>query len=271
VNFVIAILMGLLAFGTGLTLANPLAGNPLDGLSIVGGFSLQALFSYIFFYNILLAVFNLMPAFPLDGGRIFRSLLAMRLEYVKATTIAAAVGRALAVALGLFGIFNGGFFLVLIAVFIYFGAGQEAAQVKMRGLLRGYTVEQVYNSSAYTLSADSTVQQASNLMIFGGQKSFPVLEGPRLVGFLSQEDLLAAMRTAAPHSRIGPLMRRNVRPVSIDDDLHYVQQRLVSEQTHALPVVSHGRFMGLITLRQIGELYRTLRATPKAWPQGQSA
>lgn len=271
VNFIIAVLMGLLAFGTGLTIANPLTGNPLAGLSIGGGFSLQALFSYIFFYNIILALFNLMPAFPLDGGRIFRSLLAMRLEYVQATNIAATVGRALAIALGLFGIFSGGFFMVLIAVFIYVGAGQEAAQVRMRGVLRGYTVEQVVDSSAYALSPDSTVQQASNLMIFGGQKSFPVLDGPFLVGFLTQEDLLAAMRTAAPHSRIGPLMRRDVRPVSCDDDLYDVQQRLIVEKSNALPVVSEGRFMGLITMRQIGELYRMLRAAPKAWPQGQSA
>ena len=267
VNVVIAILMGLLAFGTGITI-----GNPLAGLSIASGFSLQALFSYIFFYNILLALFNLMPAFPLDGGRIFRSLLAMRLEYVQATNIAATVGRALAIALGLYGIFNGGFFLVLIAVFIFVGAGQEAAQVKMRSVLRGFTVQQVYDSSAHRLNPDNTVRQASDLMIVGGQKSFPVLEGESLVGFLPHEELLEAMRTAVSHSRIGPFMRRDVRPVSCEDDLYDVQQRLVTEQANALPVVSSdGRFMGLITLRHIGELYQMLRIGRKAWPQGQSA
>jgi Zn-dependent protease/CBS domain-containing protein len=271
VNFIIAILMGLLALGSGISFSHLLASSPLAGLSISSGFSLQALFSYIFFYNILLALFNLLPAFPLDGGRIFRSLLAMRLPYVQATNIASTVGRALAIALGLYGLFNGGFFLVLIAVFIYVGAGQEAAQVRMRGVLRGYTVEQVYDSSAHRLSPDSTVRQASDLMIFGGQKSFPVLEGETLVGFLPHEELLAAMRTAVSYARIGAFMRRDIRPVSCEDDLYDVQQRLFAEKASALPVVSDGRFMGLITLRHIGELYRMLRVTPKAWPQSQSA
>jgi Zn-dependent protease/CBS domain-containing protein len=266
VNVAFAIIMGLVALVAGLPLFNPLA----VGSGAVG-YGLEALFSYVFFYNILLAVFNLLPAFPLDGGRIFRSLLALKLDYVRATTIASTIGRVLAVLLGLYGIFNGGIFLVFIAIFIFTAGGQEAQMVRVRSALRGIRVEQVTSRNAYTLSRYSTVQQATNLMLLGGgQADFPVVDGDQLVGFLSRDALLEAKRTAAPHSYIDAFMQP-IEPAAAADDLYEVQRRMNRDQLQALPVVSAGRYLGLITQQSIYSALRTMHSMPEFRPQSQSA
>ncbi len=266
VNVVIAILMGLVALGAGLPLFNPLL---VSGGAV--GFGLEALFSYIFFYNILLAVFNLLPAFPLDGGRIFRSMLALKLDYVQATNVASTVGRVIAILLGLYGLFNGGIFLIFIAIFIFTAGSQEAQMVRVRSAMRGITVEQVYSRSAYHLTPTSTVQQALNLMLLGGgQADFPVVDGDRLVGFLSREDLLQAKRTAAPHSYVSAFMRQ-IEPALGSDDLYEVQRRLNKDRLESLPVVSAGRYLGLISRQQIIAGLRMARSMPDIVTQSQSA
>jgi Zn-dependent protease len=254
VNLVIAIIMGALAAGLNISLANPMA-----ALTGVGGFTLTSLFIYVFFYNIFLALFNLIPAFPLDGGRVLRSLLAMRLEYVRATNIAATIGRFAALLLGIYGLTGGGFFIILIAGFIFMAGQQEAQAVRLRSFLRSFTVQQVFSESAYRLTPDSPLRQANDLMVFGGQRNFPVVEDDQLVGFLTQRDLLKGLQTAVLHSRIAQMMRRDIQPVGCDDDLHEVLQRMSKEGLEALPVTNGTRFLGLITQRHILELLKLLR------------
>lgn len=266
VNIVLAILMGLIAYGAGLPLTNPLLVS-----SGAAGFGLDSLFSYIFFYNIILAVFNLLPAFPLDGGRIFRSLLALKLDYVQATTIASTLGRVLAILLGLYGLINGSFFLVFIAIFIFTAGSQEAQMVRVRSVLRGLTVEQVFSRTAYRLTPFSTVQQALNLMLLGdGQADFPVVDGDRLVGYLPKEALLRAKQTAAPHSYVSAFMQE-IEPASSADDLYQVQQRMSKHGLESLPVVSAGRYLGLITRQQIIAGLRMVRSMPSPAPGSHSA
>ncbi|MEJ2747210.1 MAG: site-2 protease family protein [Anaerolineae bacterium] len=259
VNFIIAGLMWMAALALGISLSNPL--GVLVGL---GGVSLKSLFTYVFVYNIFLAVFNLLPAFPMDGGRVFRSLLAMRLDYVKSTRIAATVGRILAVLMGIYGLFNGGIFLVLIAIFIYGAATQEEQMVRLRGSLRGYTVKQAYTPSAYQLSPYHNLQHVVDFMLAGGQSSFPVSQGELYVGFLTRGELEQALQARAPHTWVGDVMRRDVMPVSLSTDIYEVQQRLAAEKLDALPVVENGRCVGLITRNNIQELYRLSHVAPGA-------
>ncbi len=266
VNFIIAGLMWLAALVLGISLSNPL--SVLVGL---GGVSLTSLFTYIFVYNIFLAVFNLLPAFPMDGGRVFRSLLAMKLDYVKATRIAASVGRALAVLMGIYGLFNGGIFLILIAIFIYSGATQEEQMVRLRGSLRGYKVQQAYTPSAYQLSPYHNLQHVVDFMLISGQSNFPVSQGELYVGFLTRAKLEQALQTRGSHTWISDVMRRDVQPVSLTTDVYEVQQRLGAEQLDALPVVENGRCLGIITRRNIQELYRLSRIAPDSLPKIQSA
>ncbi len=253
VNVGIAILMaGLIPlFGLGMS-------DFMAAMTLSAGLTATAVFAYVFVYNIILAVFNLIPAFPLDGGRIFRALLAMKLDYIQATNIAAAVGRGVAVLLGIYALFTGGIFLVLIAVFVYMAAGQEAAAVRTRRTLRGYAVQDAYSPSAYTLTPYTSLQQAVNLMMMSGQSNFPVLENEALTGFVTQQDLSAAMQTRGGHTWTNMIMRRDVAPVSLATPLLEVQKRLETEQLGALPVVENGRYVGLIGQWQIRHFFSLL-------------
>ena len=264
VNFVMALILGVAALGLGLTIGNPFAS--------LGTYSLVALFSYVFIYNIFLGVFNLLPAFPMDGGRILRALLAMRLDYVQATKIAAAVGRGIAVLMGFYGLMTGGIFMMLIAVFIYTMAGQEAAAVQVTHALRGYTVQQAYNSSVHRLHPHYTVQQAANIMMFSGQSTLPVSQDGLLVGLVTRSQLMDALQSQDPDLLVSHIMKRDVAPVSLQSEITAVQQRFNEEGLDALPVVGHGQFLiGLITRRHIAELYRLLSVAPPTTPHIQSA
>jgi CBS domain-containing protein len=246
--------------------------NPITVLSGAVGFGVTAIFAYVFIYNIFLALFNLLPAFPMDGGRILRSLLAMRLDYAQATRIAASIGQGVAVLMGLYGLFNGGVFLALIAVFIFFAARQEAAAAVERSLLQGYTVQQAYSTSAHYLSPYTSLERAANLMLFSGQKDFPVCENGRLVGFLTHDRLMSALQQRGGHTWAVTVMDRNVRPVAPLTPLHKVQGRFLQEGVSALPVATEdGRYLGLISQRGLIDFRRLLENAPDAAPRVSSA
>lgn len=267
VNVVIAILMGVTA-----VLFNLPIRNPLTVISGAVGFGATAIFSYVFIYNIFLALFNLLPAFPMDGGRILRSLLALRLDYVQATRIAAAIGQGVAVLMGLYGLFNGGVFLALIAVFIFFAARQEAGAAAERSLLRGYTAQQAYSTSAHYLSPYTSLERTANLMLFSGQKDFPVCQDGRLIGFLPQARLMGALQQQGGHTWAVTAMDRDTRPVAPLTPLSEVQQRFLQEGVSALPVATgDGRYLGLISQRGLADFRRLLQNAPDIAPSVGSA
>ena len=257
VNVVVAGLMAVAAALSGWKLPDLAAGLPVGG-----DFGLLALFNYVFVANLVLAAFNLLPAFPLDGGRILRALLALRLDYGRATALAAGVGRVAAVALGLYGFLNGAIFTILIAFFIYNAAGQEAGYVRYRRLLQGYTVRHAYSPSAYRLEPATTVRGATDLMLLGGQSSFPVVEEGRLLGFLPAAELTRALSTQRPFTSVTEVMRRDVAPLSSELPLFDAEQRLMTEGMNALPVADDGHYLGLLTRDHIVALRRALLATP---------
>jgi Zn-dependent protease len=266
VNIVIAAFMAVLAATPFVELINPLA--VLGG---TGGFGLSALFSYIFLSNIALALFNLLPAFPMDGGRILRSLLAMRLPYIQATSIAAAIGRAAAIFFGVFGLLNGNFFLMLIALFIYTSAGQEAQFVQLRALLRGHKVRDYYSPAVHRLTPYQLLQEATSLSLFSGQHNFPVIQDGQLVGFLPQTALLQGLQKYGPQAVVEAVMLPDVAGISPEAGLFDAQQRLAAERLTALPVVADGRFLGLITQDHIRNILRFQESAPGALPEVQSA
>jgi len=249
VNFVIAGIMML--FVPVLNLGTT---DFVTALSGTAGLTVTAVFAYIFVYNIFLALFNLIPAFPMDGGRVFRALLAMKLEYGLATRIATAVGKALAVMMGVYGLFNGGIFMVFIALFIFTAAGQEGKMVMQRISLRGFTVHDVYATSAYTLTPYHRLEQAVQLMMMSGQTSFPVVDNDSLSGFIPRQDLSAAMQTRGGHIWANMIMRQDIAPVSPTMPLEEAQKRLDVEGLDALPVVENGRYLGLISRKNINQI-----------------
>jgi stage IV sporulation protein FB len=266
VNVIAAVLMGVTAalFGWGLP-------ELRAALPTAGDFGLLSLFNYIFITNLFLAAFNLLPAFPLDGGRVLRALLALRLDYVRATSLAATVGRLAAIGLGLYGFLSGNLFTMLVAFFIFTAAGQEAGYVRYRRLLHGYTVGHAYSPAAYRLEPATTMRSASDLMLLGGQSSFAVVEDGRLLGFLPAANLTLALRTQRPFVPVSDVMRRDVAPLTPETPLFDAERRLAEEGLNALPVAAEGHYLGLLTVEQIAALRRALLAAPRVAPQPATA
>lgn len=262
VNVVLAILMGGAAVLFNLPLTNPLT----SGISLTFG----SIFSYIFYYNVVLALFNMIPAFPMDGGRVLRAALAMKLDYGRATSIAAGIGRVLAVLFGIYGLLNGQFFSVLIAIFIFSGATQEAQMVQFRQRLRGYTVQQAYSNQVPVLDPADSLRNVVNWTA-RGLTDFPVAHYGTYVGFLGNERLMTALQNDGPDQTVAAVMARDVQPVSLTTDLYDVQQRLSNEQLNALPVVEYGRIIGIISGRHIRHMLRMAAMRPELFPRVQSA
>jgi stage IV sporulation protein FB len=262
VNFAIAALMALF----GLALDVPLF-LPIEQLANINQITFEAIFAYIFVYNIFLGLFNLLPAFPMDGGRVLRALLATRLEYTRATAIASGVGRLMAWLFGLYGFLTGSFFMILIAFFVYVGAGQEEQLVRARAILRGLKVRQAFSRAIETLRPDNTIQDAISLTLSTLQSNFPVCDGDRLVGLLSYPQIVVALQEHGPNRLVGEVMTPNVEPAAPDEELFDVQQRFNTSKLDALPVVENGRFLGLITSRDIAEVYRLLSISPNLLPK----
>jgi Zn-dependent protease/CBS domain-containing protein len=225
--------------------------------------TLTALISYIFISNLFLAAFNLIPAFPMDGGRILRSLLAMRIDYAKATNIAAAIGRVVAILFGIYGLLNGGIFMIFIAFFIFTAAGQEAKFTRLKHALESYTVQQAYSPSAYRLDPSYSLEQARNLTNYTGQRAFPVVNGEWLTGYITKSHLDAALQSNPSYMPVSSFMDKRIQPVTPAAGLYEVQQRLMAEGRESLPVVSAaGHYLGIITQQHISALLSQVQTPP---------
>ncbi len=256
VNFALAAVLAVLGLAYGQELSLQF------GIRLPAGITLGAVFSYVFAANLFLGLFNLLPAFPMDGGRILRSLLAMRIDYSRATRWAVTIGQGLAVLMGLWGFFGGVFFLILIAFFIFFAAGQEGRMIKMRQLLGDVTVREAFSSQIRSLSPRSTLREAIALTMSSIQSHFPVRDGERLLGVLTRSRLGEALRKAGPDAFAAKFMRTDLEPVSPDEKLYIAQQLLAEADTDALPVVEGGQFLGLVTAQDVSKVYRLASRWP---------
>jgi Zn-dependent protease/CBS domain-containing protein len=260
VNFFIAVGLYLvhLVFGIG----GVSTGEPMGLLMGVGQGGIDAIFNYVFAANLFLAGFNLIPAFPLDGGRVLRALLATRVDYGRATAIAVNIGQSLAWIAGVWGFLNGDFFLILIAIFVYMGAGQEGQLVQLRCTLGNLTVGQAYSRQAHTLDSNATLQEAIHLTLTTFQSEFPVRAGEQLVGLLTYQRLVEALNQRGAQTLVRDVMLTDVEPVDPHESMYDVQQRMVEQRLDAIPVVENGRFLGLLTNRDVSELYRLAASQP---------
>ncbi len=232
-----------------LTISNSLA--PLSNLSLTTGPFIERLM----LVNVSLVLFNLIPAFPMDGGRVLRSLLALRLEYTRATQIAATIGKGLAVVLGIVGL-SGNPFLVFIALFVWMGAGQENTAVKLKAALTGIPVSRATLTNIQVLSPSDRVDHAVDLMLAGSQTDFPVLENDILVGMVRRNDLLGALARRENTALISSIMRRELQAVDDQEMLENAFLHFQECECSSLPVTQNGIFAGLLTIENIGELLR---------------
>jgi Zn-dependent protease/predicted transcriptional regulator len=224
--------------------------QPLASLSATSG----NLFERLLVANVFLVLFNLVPAFPMDGGRVLRSLLAMRIEHARATRIAARIGQGMAVLFGFAGLF-GNPMLLLIALFVWFGAAQEAAAVEMKTSFADATVREAMLTDFKTLAPGQSLGDAARLLLAGSQQDFPVVERDSVVGILTHRELLTALRGHGESEVVANVMRREFALLSADAPLETVLAPENVVKGLAMPVLDGGRLAGLVTAENVGEFF----------------
>ena len=199
--------------------------------------------------NLFLALFNMIPAFPMDGGRVLRALLAIRLGHLRATEIAAKIGQLVAFALGFIGLF-GNPILVFIAIFVYLAASSEAQLVAIRAMSRDVPVSAAMMTEIATLTADEHIDAAVETLLRTSQSEFPVVDGER--------------RLVGPDARVGDAMVTNIPTIGHRRCLEEAFRTLQEGSAPAVGVVdADGRLAGLITSETVGEMLMVREALPE--------
>ncbi|PYL30624.1 MAG: site-2 protease family protein [Verrucomicrobia bacterium] len=214
--------------------------------------------------NVVLLLFNLLPAFPMDGGRVLRALLATRLSYARATQIAASIGQGCAFVFGFLGLFSNPF-LLFIALFVYIGASQEAALAQMRDVSRRFPVSSAMVREFRSLPESATLEEAVDALLATSQHDFPVLgEAGNVAGILTRHDLIAALRRNDPTIRVGDVMRRDIPTVTTGTRFEEAFRIMQECNCPAVPVLdSMKRLVGLLTPENVSELMMVQSALPR--------
>lgn len=253
VNVVIALMLIVpLGLSNGLPL---LSGQGLLPQELGNTVSLNTALVWLFAANVSLALFNMIPAFPLDGGRVLRAFLAMLIGYPKATRVAVAIGQFIAIALGTYGVFNGQFILTLIAVFIFFGAGQETAVAESKTVLDTLRVGDAYNKHALTLAVGDRVSRVVDYILTSYQPDFAVMQARTLIGIVTRNDVLETLGSAPGDTFVTEIMRREFLKVDANQSLSEVRQGMVEDGTQIAAVYDGANYLGLVSLEDITEAF----------------
>lgn len=199
--------------------------------------------------NLVLGLFNLLPAFPMDGGRILRALLAMRLSYVRATQHASALGQLLAFGMGIWGLATGNPLTIFIAFFVFIGAAEEGTRVQTQAFTEGVPVRDAMVTRFFTLTRADTLGKAADLLLNGTQHDFPIVDGEReeVVGVLTRARLIQALEHAGRDVYVSEVMQPAPPAVSPDEELSDVLEQMAAEGHTLVPVHSVEGLCGLIT------------------------
>ena len=221
---------------------------PVRALSLTSGSFLVRLMVV----NISLVLFNLIPAFPMDGGRVLRAVLAMRMDYLRATQIAANVGQGIALIFGFVGLFTNPF-LLFIAFFVWIGAAQEASVAQVKHSIGGIPVARAMQTNFEALSPRDPLARAVSAILAGSQQDFPVVEDDHVVGLLTRDALIGALSKDGQDALVSNVMRRDLPQVDSHDMIELALTRLQESTARTLPVMHSGRLVGLITSENITE------------------
>jgi Zn-dependent protease/CBS domain-containing protein len=214
--------------------------------------------------NLFLALFNMIPAFPMDGGRVLRALLAIRLGHLRATEVAASIGQAVAFVLGFIGLFSNPM-LIFIAIFVYLAAASEAQLVAVRAMSRDFPMSAAMITQFATLPPDATIDAAIELLLHTSQNEFPVVDAAgRPVGVLGRGELMRALKQRGPSAHVSEVM---TAPIPTVDHRRCLDEAIRLLQEKSSPAVGitdgAGVLVGLVTSETIGEMIMVNHAMPK--------
>lgn len=219
--------------------------------------------------NLFLAVFNLIPAFPMDGGRILRALLGIRLGFVRATEVAASIGQVVAFALGFIGLFSNPM-LIFIGIFVYLAATAEAHMVALRAMSRGVPVSAAMMTQFATLKPDALIEQAVQTLLQTSQSEFPIVDDAgKPVGLLSRADIIRALKDLGPDATVGKATSSELPAIGHRRCLSEALTLLQEKTAPAVAVVeADGKLVGLITSETVGEMLMVQNARPEGMTAG---
>jgi Zn-dependent protease/predicted transcriptional regulator len=246
VNVVIAVVLAVLIATMG-------EFRPFTEITWLGG-GLEDFWLRLMWFNLILVFFNLLPAFPMDGGRVLRSVLARKLEFVRATRVAASVGQGMAIFFGFLGLLSFNPFLILIAFFVFLGAQVESNSVQMTAFIRGLVVADAMMIDFRELREDDDLAVAVKELLAGSQQEFPVVTDGEVVGLLDRRSLVEALAERGRSAKVSEVMRRDYPVVDENEPLDGIFHRMLQEGLSTLPVVREGIVIGLLTTENVGEL-----------------
>lgn len=214
--------------------------------------------------NLFIAVFNLIPAFPMDGGRILRAALAANIGFSRATEIAAMIGQWVAFLLGFIGLFYNPI-LIFIAIFVYLAAASEAQLVALRTMSRGMPVSAAMMTRFASLAPEAHIDEAVETLLRTSQNEFPVVDASgRLVGLLGRNDMIKALKELGPNAQVSEAMTKDIPVVG---HRYHLDEAFKILQEKSAPAVgindAEGRLVGLVTAETIGEMLMVRDALPQ--------
>ena len=215
--------------------------------------------------NLILAAFNLLPAFPTDGGRVLRAFLARYMDYAHATHVAAVIGQGLAILLGFIGLFSN-FWLILIAIFVYMGASAEDTQVRLRRVLQEVPAGNAMISDFRSLDRSTSLQEAFTYASHSYQHDFPVLDNGQLVGIVTRQGLISGIEQRGGDAPVSEVMVANPCRVSSNDSLSAIFQEISTGACPIAAVTDGARLVGLVTPESVNQylLSSAFQRAPKA-------
>jgi Zn-dependent protease len=202
-------------------------------------------------YNVLLAGFNLIPAFPMDGGRVLRAYFALRMNFLEATRKAARVGRYFALGMAIYGIFTFNFFLIIIALFVYIGATEEEQATTISESLSGVKVGRVMSTQVRTVHPDMSVQELHDLILTTRFMGFPVVENDALVGIVTLSDTHKVPRDGTGTARVRDIMTKKVMTATPDMDAAKALFMMSELKIGRLVVLENGKLAGIVTQKDL--------------------
>jgi Zn-dependent protease len=215
--------------------------------------TLPTLLSWLTGANAVMALFNLLPAFPMDGGRIFRAALSLRLGEARATTVASGVAQVLAVGMGIYGLVQGQFLLALIGLTVFLSASRERHDVQVRSVLSRLRVEDAFTRHGVVLAPGDRLSRVVEYLLGSRQQAFPVVLGERLLGVLTRQRVLQALSHEGPDAYVSGLMERDVPRIDASATLEEAHQRMSELRVGVLAVHREDSFLGLMGLAELSE------------------
>jgi len=219
---------------------------------------------YLAILNVVLAAFNMLPGFPMDGGRVLRALLARSRPYARATQIAAEVGKGFAILLGLWGLFTLQFIPVGIAFFIYIGAASEAQQVSLKAAFEGVTVRDVMTPSSqlHTVAPDTAIAELVERMFQERHTGYPVVEDGELVGLVTLDDAREVKPVEREAFEVRDVMTTDLTTIDLDDDAMAALESMQQEGIGRLLVTDRAdNLVGLITRSDLMTAFDIIRSS----------